>query len=139
MPFYVSRYPRPFREVSATRPRHGNLRGIGEMAQAARDSRLETRTARLRLPLGQRHFKSIGKGLTLIYRRTAEGFGTWTAKLALPGGKYTLRTLGGADDYQEANDADVFSFGQAQDRARALADEAKANEGVLVKPSSVKE
>src|SRR5258708_2386552 len=109
------------------------------MAQTARDSKLETRTARLRLPIGRRHFKSIGKGLTLIYRRTAEGFGTWTAKLALPGGKYTLRTLGGADDYQEANDADVFSFGQAQDRARALADEAKANEGVLVKPSSVKE
>lgn len=109
------------------------------MAQAARDSRLETRTARLRLPLGQRHFKSIGKGLTLIYRRTGEGFGTWTAKLALPGGKYTLRTLGGADDYQEPNDADVLSFGQAQDRARALADEAKANEGVLIRPATVKE
>lgn len=109
------------------------------MAQAARDSRLETRTARLRLPLGQRHFKSIGKGLTLIYRRTGEGFGTWTAKLALPGGKYTLRTLGGADDYQEANNADVLSFGQAQDRVLALANEAKANEGVLIKPSTVKE
>jgi integrase len=109
------------------------------MAQAARDSRLETRTARLRLLLGQRHFKSIGKGLTLIYRRTGEGFGTWTAKLALPGGKYTLRTLGGADDYQEANNADVLSFAQAQDRARALANEAKANEGVLIKPSTVKE
>lgn len=109
------------------------------MAQAARDSRLETRTARLRLLLGQRHFKSIGKGVTLIYRRTGEGFGTWTAKLAVSGGKYTLRTLGGADDYQEANNADVLSFGQAQDRARALANEAKANEGVLIKPATVKE
>ncbi|HXM80396.1 MAG TPA: site-specific integrase [Burkholderiales bacterium] len=109
------------------------------MAQTARDSKLETRTARLRLPLGQRHFKSIGKGLTLIYRRTGEGFGTWTAKLALPGGKYTLRTLGGADDYQEANGADVLNFGQAHDRVRALANEAKANDGVLIKPASVAE
>jgi len=91
------------------------------------------------LPLGQRHFKSIGKGLTLIYRRTGEGFGTWTAKLALPGGKYTLRTLGGADDYQEANGADVLNFGQAHDRVRALANEAKANDGILIKPASVAE
>ena len=109
------------------------------MAQTARDSKLETRTARLRLPLGKRHFKSIGKGLTLIYRRTGEGFGTWTAKLALPGGKYTLRTLGGADDYQEGNGADVLNFRQAHDRVRALANEAKANDGILIKPASVAE
>src|SRR5258708_35177735 len=98
------------------------------MAQTARDSKLETRTARLRLPLGRRHFKTIGKGLTLIYRRTGEGYGTWTAKLALPAGKYVLRSLGAADDYQEANGADVLTFGQAHDRARTLANEAKANE-----------
>jgi integrase len=109
------------------------------MAQSARDSRLETRTARLRLPLGRRHFKTISKGLTLIYRRTGEGYGTWTAKIALNAGNYALRTLGAADDYQEANGADVLTFGQAHDGARALANEAKVNDGILVRPASVAE
>jgi len=110
------------------------------MAQTARDSRLETRTARLRLQLGRRYFKTIGKGLTLIYRRTGEGFGTWSVKLiSTAGGEYHLCKLGTADDYQDANGVDVLSFGQAHDRARKLAHEAKANDGILIKPSSVSE
>lgn len=108
------------------------------MAQSARDSRLETRTARLRLPIKRRHYKAIGEGLTLIYRRTGDGYGTWTAKLALPRGKYTLRALGAADDYQEANDADVLNFYQAQDRARSLSDTVKTDGGIVLKPDTVK-
>jgi integrase len=109
------------------------------MAQSARDARLETRTARLRLPIQQRHFKAIGDGLTLVYRRTGDGFGTWSTKLALPSGKYALRVLGTADDYQDANGLDVLSFRQAQEKARSLAEVAKANAGIVVTPLSVGE
>lgn len=109
------------------------------MAQSARDARLETRTARLRLTGGRRYFKAIGEGLTLVYRRTGEGFGTWSAKLALPGSKYALRALGAADDYQEANGADVLSFHQAQDKARKLAEDAKVDAGFVVRPVTVAE
>ena len=109
------------------------------MAQSARDARLETRTARLRLPIKQRHYKAIGDGLTLVYRRTGEGYGTWSAKLALPHGKYALRALGPADDYQDANGADLLSFHQAQGKARKRADQAKTNAGIIIKPLTVQE
>lgn len=109
------------------------------MAQSARDARLETRTARLRLQIKQRHFKALGDGLALVYRRTGEGYGTWSAKLALPSGKYALRALGAADDYQDANGADILNFRQAQDRARKLADGAKTDAGIILKPLTVGE
>ncbi|MBX9905516.1 MAG: site-specific integrase [Burkholderiales bacterium] len=109
------------------------------MAQSARDSRLETRSARLRLKVKLRHYKAIGSGLTLIYRRTGEGYGTWTAKLALPRGKYALRAIGAADDYQDANGADVLNFHQAQDKARGLSDTVKIDGGIVMKPDRVKD
>lgn len=109
------------------------------MAQSARDARLETRTARLRLPGRTRHHRALGSGLTLIYRRTGEGYGTWSAKLAVRDGKYVLRALGAADDYQEANGADVLTFRQAQDAARKLADNVKVDAGIVVTPLTVAE
>jgi integrase len=87
----------------------------------------------------KRHFKAIGDGLTLVYRRTGDGFGTWSTKLALLSGKYALRALGTADDYQEANGADVLNFRQAQEKARGLAALAKANAGLVITPLSVAE
>jgi integrase len=109
------------------------------MAQSARDSRLETRTARLRLQIGRRYFKAIGNGLTLVYRRTGEGYGTWSAKVLLPSGKYVLRALGGADDYDDANGADLLSFYDAQDKARGLSKAAKINAGVIARPLTVQQ
>jgi integrase len=109
------------------------------MAQSARDARLENRTARLRLASARRYFKAIGDGLTLIYRRTGEGYGTWSAKLALLGGKYAVRVLGAADDYQDANGVDVLNFYQAQDQARKVAHDAKASGGKVPTPVTVAE
>ncbi|MBI2749749.1 MAG: site-specific integrase [Burkholderiales bacterium] len=116
------------------------------MARSARDSRLETRTARQsKCRIGKRYFKEIGDGLTIVYRRTAEGYGTWSAKLAQPGGKYVMCKLGAsgraalADDQQEANGVDVLTFYQAQEKARQLAHGAKVNQGVLIKPSTVED
>ena len=109
------------------------------MAQSARDHRLETRSARLRLLSGQRYFKPIGEGLTLIYRRTQEGFGTWSAKLVTSTGKYALRALGAADDYQESDGVDVLTFWEAQDSARDLARAAKVDAGTILNPRTVRD
>ena len=110
------------------------------MPRSTRDSKLETRTARLRLQLGVRHWKKIGKGLFLGYRRTAAGYGTWTARLLLSGGRtYALKAIGSADDFQDANGADVLTFFQAQDRARAISDEAKRCTGMVRPPLTVEQ
>jgi integrase len=109
------------------------------MAQSARDAKVENRTTRLRLKTGLRHFKSIGEGLSLIYRRTGDGYGTWSAKLALRGGKYAVRAIGTADDYQDANGVDVLTFHQAQAKMRGLSEDAKVAGGVLVRPTTVRE
>jgi len=91
------------------------------------------------LASGRRYFKAVGEGLTLVYRRTSDGFGTWSAKIGLADGKYLMRALGSADDYQEANAADVLTFWEAQERARQLADQAKVDIGVVLRPRTVKD
>lgn len=87
------------------------------MARSQRSSKLETRTARLKLPHGAREFLTIGKGLALAYRRTEDGYGTWQSR-AWDGARYRYHNLGRADDFQEANGADVLDFYQAQGKAR---------------------
>lgn len=81
----------------------------------------------------------MGEGLAIVYRRTGEGFGTWSVKIAQPGGQYLLRKLGPADDYDHANGIDVLSFREAQEKARNLLKETKLNAGLLLKPSTVAE
>jgi len=109
------------------------------MARSARDAKLEARTARLKLKAGVRHWKGIGKGLALGYRRTKEGFGTWGARLLQSDGKYALKAIGAADDYQDANGVDVFDYFQAQDKARKLADVAKRQGGMITKAITIAE
>lgn len=87
------------------------------MARSQRSSRLENRTARLRLPQGRREFLTIGKGLALAYRRTEDGYGTWQARV-WDGARYHYRNVGRADDHQDANGLDVLDFYQAQGAAR---------------------
>lgn len=95
------------------------------MARSARDAKLETRTARLKLKPGVRYWKTIGKGVAMGYRRTVAGFGTWSVRVLQRDGKYVLRAVGTADDYQDANNADVFDFYQAQGAARKVFEEAQ--------------
>ena len=89
------------------------------MARSQRSSKLDTRTARLKLPVGERYFLTIGKGLALGYRRTEDLFGTWQAR-AWNGTRYHYSNVGRADDYVDANGADVLDFYQAQGAARAF-------------------
>lgn len=91
------------------------------MARSQRHSKLETRTARLKLKVGQRYFMKIGEGLALGYRRASDGYGNWQARLMMTDGRYDFQALGRADDFLEANGADVLSFFQAQGKARDVA------------------
>lgn len=90
------------------------------MARTHRNTALETRTARLRLPAGKRHWISVGEGIALCYRRTEKGFGTWTARLWLAK-EYRFAALGEADDYRDADNEKVLNYFQAFDKARAWA------------------
>lgn len=96
------------------------------MARAARDTKLETRTARLKLVTGKRYFLAISGGLSLMYRRPARGSGTWSVRIADSDGRESYHRLGDADDYQDADGATALSFPQAQQKARDLSQEAKA-------------
>lgn len=87
------------------------------MARSQRSSRLESRTARLKLRQGTREFITIGKGLALGYRRTEDGYGTWQARVWRDR-QYRYGNLGRADDFQDSNGADILDFYQAQGKAR---------------------
>ena len=91
------------------------------MARTVRDTNLETRSARLRLAArGKPYWRLLEMGLHLGYRRTAVGGGTWVARRLAGEGRYAETKLGLADDLQEADDAVVFSFKSAQQKARDL-------------------
>src|SRR5687768_12290676 len=104
------------------------------MAQIKRELRL-TRSNRLKLEKGRRYHCSISTGLKLLYRRTEDGHGTWTAKVRIPAGpnagKYSLKVIGPADDYQEADGVTVFNLDQAQEKAREIVAQAKVDGGII--------
>ena len=92
------------------------------MARRPRASRLETRTARLRLPVRWKpyDFTPISEGVGLGYRRN-HAAGVWVVRVADgKGGNWTKR-VGAADDFADADGASVLTWFQAIDRARALA------------------
>ena len=64
------------------------------------------------------YWTAISGGCALGYRRGAKG-GTWIAKFRDAGGKRWLEALGAADDARDADGLSVYSFSQAQERARA--------------------
>jgi integrase len=92
------------------------------MARRPRASRLESRTQRLKLRPRQKpfDFTGISPGIALGYRRNA-GAGTWVVRVADgKGGNWTKR-VGVADDHEPADNANVFDWWQAIERARKVA------------------
>jgi integrase len=91
-----------------------------------RDSSLESRSARSRLPVRHKpYFRLIEPGLHLGYRKLTSGPGTWIKRRYVDQGKYVtenLRTATGvlvlADDYEDADGVRILSFAQAQQAAR---------------------
>jgi len=88
------------------------------MARTVRDASLETRTARLRLPIRtEPYWRGLEKGFALGYRRRANG-GTWLARRRQADGGYTEHRVGTTDDLQDADGVAVLDYGQAQKASR---------------------
>jgi integrase len=88
------------------------------MARTARNSSLETRTARARLHIRRTpYFAKIAKGLRLGYYRGAVA-GSWIASFYRGSGNYETAAIGGADDTVDADGIKVFDYWQAQEQAR---------------------
>lgn len=92
------------------------------MTRTARNTSLETRTARTRLRIRRTpYFAKIAKGLRLGYYRGAVA-GSWIARHYRGNGVYATEAIGAADDTLEADDINVFDYWQAQEHARRWAD-----------------
>src|SRR6516164_4455973 len=91
----------------------------GKMARTVRDANLETRTARLRLPIrSEPYWRGLEKGFALGYRRRGKG-GTWLARRRPAAGGYAEHKIGTSDDLQDADGVAILDYGQAQKTARA--------------------
>jgi integrase len=89
------------------------------MARSVRNPKIDTRSARARLAERREpYWTVISEGCALGYRRGAKG-GTWIAKFRDADGKRHLEALGAADNARDADGLSVYSFAQAQERARA--------------------
>src|SRR5580704_10085086 len=81
---------------------------------------LETSTARLRLAIQKKPYRSrLGPGLSLGYRRN-EGAGTWSVIAADGRGQEWLKKIGTANDREPANGKAILNYTQAVDIARQL-------------------
>jgi integrase len=88
------------------------------MPRAVRNPRLNTRSSREKLATRREpYWTVISEGCALGYRRGTNG-GTWVARFRDDSGRQHYEALGPADDAREADDLSVFSFPQAQARAR---------------------
>jgi len=88
------------------------------MARTARNSSLETRTARSRLRIRRTpYFAKIAKGLRLGYYRGSIS-GSWIARCYRGAGIYGTEAVGVADDTLDADGVKVLDYWQAQEHAR---------------------
>ena len=88
------------------------------MPRSARNSSLETRTARARLRIRRKpYFAKIAKGLSLGYYRGAVA-GSWLVRYYRGAQAYDTSPIGAADDTIDADGITVFDYWQAQDQAR---------------------
>jgi integrase len=88
------------------------------MARTVRNAKIDTRSSRARLSIRREpYWTVISQGSALGYRR-GEKSGTWIAKFRDDNGKRHYEALGAADDARDPDGLSVFSFAQAQERAR---------------------
>jgi integrase len=91
------------------------------MARRIRSSKLETRTARLKLPIRKKAlFVTISPGVAVGYRR-CKGPGRWCVRCADGHGGSWEKSFSIGDDFEQADGEHVLTYWQACDRARALA------------------
>lgn len=103
------------------------------MARQVRNVKIDSRTARAKLPQRREPFwTSLSPGAALGYRKGSKG-GTWIGRLRDEEGRQHYESLGAADDYADANGTAILDFGQAQAAARRWFDR-KAREFVMGEP-----
>jgi integrase len=89
------------------------------MARMVRNPKIDTRSAREKLSARREPYWTVlSQGCALGYRKGAKG-GTWIARFRDGDGKRLLEAFGAADDARDPDGLSVFSFAQAQERARA--------------------
>jgi integrase len=104
------------------------------MPRRIRSADLETRTARLKLPVRKKPYAvQVGPGIHLLYRRNRK-VGTWVVKAALGKGRYWTDAFAHADDTESANGGAILDYWQAIEHARGLA---RGNDGEGDKPITV--
>jgi integrase len=87
------------------------------MARTVRNQKLDTRSARAKLPIKKSgYWVTVTKGCSVGYRKGTRG-GVWLAKIVRPGFRRET-TLGSADDVLDADGSAALDFGQAQEKAR---------------------
>jgi integrase len=87
------------------------------MARQVRNSKLDTRSARAKLPMRHSpYWATIERGGALGYRKGRKG-GVWLAKIVRSGLRKHL-TLGSADDAVDPDGVRAISYADAQTRAR---------------------
>jgi integrase len=90
------------------------------MARIVRDSALETRTARARLRARDwPYYRALDPGLHLGYRKPLSGTGSWLRRrYDSETRRYQHEQLGTADDFSDADGAEILSYAQAVRKAR---------------------
>jgi integrase len=88
------------------------------MARTVRNAKLDTRSARAKLPANKSgYWVPITRGFAVGYRKGPKG-GVWLARLIEPGRRHET-TLGPADDALNADGVRILDHPQAQAKARA--------------------
>ena len=103
-----------------------------------RAAKLESATARRRLPVRRKpFFVTVSPNVRLAYRRN-QGPGTWSVRVTGPGIDW-LKRIGLADDLEPADGKNVLTYWQAIDAARALARRQEGDAGDDSRPLTVDE
>jgi integrase len=93
------------------------------MTRSVRNGKIDTRSARAKCEIRREpYWAKLSPGRFVGYRRTTGGVGTWNARFRDDEGRQHYEALGAADDSVSADGFSVFTFIQAQDRARAFFD-----------------
>jgi integrase len=88
------------------------------MARTIRNPKIDSRSARAKLPQRpEPYWTVISEGCALGYRRGSKG-GKWIARFRDDLGRQHYEALGAADDARDPDNLTVFSFTQAQLKAR---------------------
>ena len=88
------------------------------MARTVRNPKIDTRSARAKLPARREPYWTVlSQGCALGYRKGAKG-GTWITRFRDETGRQQYEAVGAADDARDPDGLSVLDFAQAQKQAR---------------------